>query len=789
MKAASYLVFALVLFTFTAAGYGAESSLPAASLKFEEHSLEIETMVIGGEQFDFISMPGLDLTRQVSLPCLPVKTLSFYIPRGKAVKAIRLESVETATLPGTYTVMPAQPELPLIPGMADEAALPDESVYSSSRPYPPSPVSEAACGYIAGRRIASVRVFPVQYLPAEGEVVLNTDIELVVELMDAVSEAPVPLETEAVRNLRNRAVRALVTNGADVDADFTGGTLDPSAATEYLIISHANHVDEYEALREWKTRKGVPAEILAVPDVLAAYPGRDDAEKIRNCIEDYYLNESTAWVLLTLSAPKAVIRSCRCSVGGTEEDIPCDLYFADMDGDWNDDGDAYWGEVGDDVDLYPDLYVGRSPANTGISAAVIVNKILTYEGFHTYASDYQLEMLFLAEYADAQTDGGIAKDLIDTESVPARFNPIAKLYESSANLDKSTALNALNSGQGFVNHDGHGNNSLISIGPNVLDKEDAEALTNAPRYSVLYTVACHPGNFECLFGCFGRSFIESENGGGFFVGNSRYGWYWPGNPGYGTGELYDREFFKSMFTRNFEHLGVIHADAKAQRAPNSTYNGTDRWTQFTSNLFGCPETPVWLYTPLTLFASHDASIETGTQSFEVYVTNAGSPLSGARVCLYKGSDVYEVDETTGDGLVTFVVSPADSGQMTVTVTKNGYLPYLGTTTVTGADAGVTPGGILPLSMMVLPNPAIGSVRVSYALPGTQPAAGEAASIEIYDARGRLVDSIPVEETTTSHKTITWDGRSRRGSSVPAGIYFLKISSGSETISTKFVFLR
>jgi hypothetical protein len=718
MKAASYLVFALVLFTFTAAGYGAESSLPAASLKFEEHSLEIETIVIGGEQFDLISMPGLDLTRQVSLPCLPVKTLSFYIPRGKAVKAIRLESVETATLPGTYTVMPAQPELPLIPGMPAEAALPDESVYSSSRPYPPSPVSEAACGYIAGRRIASVRVFPVQYLPAEGEVVLNTDIELVVELMDAVSEAPVPLETEAVRNLRNRAVRALVTNGADVDADFTGGTLDPSAATEYLIISHANHVDEYEALREWKTRKGVPAEILAVPDVLAAYPGRDDAEKIRNCIEDYYLNESTAWVLLTLSAPKAVIRSCRCSVGGTEEDIPCDLYFADMDGDWNDDGDAYWGEVGDDVDLYPDLYVGRSPANTGISAAVIVNKILTYEGFYTYASDYQLEMLFLAEYADAQTDGGIAKDLIDTESVPARFNPIAKLYESSANLDKSTALNALNSGQGFVNHDGHGNNSLISIGPNVLDKEDAEALTNAPRYSVLYTVACHPGNFECLFGCFGRSFIESENGGGFFVGNSRYGWYWPGSPGYGTGELYDREFFKSMFTRNFEHLGVIHA-----------------------------------------------------------------------VCLYKGSDVYEVDETTGDGLVTFVVSPADSGQMTVTVTKNGYLPYLGTTTVTGADAGITPGGILPLSMMVLPNPAIGSVRVSYALPGTQPAAGEAASIEIYDARGRLVNSIPVEETTTSHKTITWDGRSRRGASVPAGIYFLKISSGNETISTKFVFLR
>jgi hypothetical protein len=790
MKAAPSLVLGFMLFALSGTSLGAVSELPAMPLSFAEETLEFRQRPLEGEQYDLITVRGLDLSRETGLPCLPVKTVSFYIPRGTTVKSIRLESVESTRLPGSYLIVPSQPEVPLVPGAAEEYALPDETVYSSSEPYPLSPVSQVDTGYMAGRQIASVRIFPLQYVPAEREVILNENMELVVELTAARHEPPVPLETEAVRNLRNDVVRGLVSNGADVDADFTGAALDPSAATEYLIISLDNHADEFQALKEWKTRKGVPAEIVTTADVLAAYSGRDDAEKIRNCIIDYYLNQSTAWVVVTMAAPKAQIRGCYCSVGGTVDNaIPCDLYFADLDGDWNEDGDALWGEVSDNVDLYSDVYVGRVPSNTGAAVAIVVDKILTYEGFNTYPSDYQLDMLFLAEYADAQTDGGIAKNLIDTESVPARFSPITKLYESSGNLNKTSAMNALNSGQGLVNHDGHGNNSLISIGPNVLDKEDAMALTNAPRYSVLYTVACDPGNFDCLFGCFGRSFIESPNGGGFFVGNSRYGWYWPGSPGYGTGELYDREFFKSMFIRGHQHLGVIHADAKAQMVSSSRYNGTDRWTQFTSNLFGCPETPVWLDTPLTLYASHDATIDTGNQTFGVYVTNAGSPLTGARVCLYKDGDVYEVEETAGDGLVSFSISPADSGSMMVTATKNGYLPYLGSTWVSGADAGVPPGAVAPLSMRVFPNPASGSVRVTYALPGGQPAPAGKTFIDIFDARGRHVSSIPVERTTTSRNTVTWDGRSHSGARVPAGIYFLKISDGNDTISTKFVFLR
>ena len=790
MRLVPCLVLSFALLALPGTSRGATGELSAAPMTFGEESLRFEEEHIAGEQYDFITMPGLDITTEIGRPCIPVKTVSFYIPRGKAVKGIRIDSIRKSALPGAYLLMPAQPESPLTGGLDEVRALPEKAVYSSPDPYPASPVSHVRTGYMAGRTIASVQVFPLQYVPADRQVILNTNIVFTVELADAEIEPPIPRETENVRDLRNSVVKGLVSNGSDVEADFTGGALDPSAATEYLIIAIANHADEYELLRQWKTRKGVPAEIVSREDVLATYSGRDDPERIRNCILDYYLNQSTDWVVLTTSSPKAKIRGCYCAVGSIVDDfIPCDLYFADLDGDWNADGDDLWGEVSDNIDLYSDVYVGRIPANTGEPCAVVVDKILTYEGFYSYPTDYQLDMLFLAEYADPQTDGGIAKDLIDTESVPARFSPITKLYESSGNLSWWSAMSALNSGQGFVNHDGHGSSTLISIGPSSLDMDDAMALTNAPRYMVLYTVACNPGNFHCAVGCFGRSFIESPDGGGFFVGNSRYGWYWPGHPGYGTGELYDREFFKSMFTRGQEHLGVIHADAKAQRIPYSMSDNSSRWTQFTSNVFGCPETPVWLDTPMTLAAAHDATIEGGPQSFSVYVTNAGTPLTGARVCLWKADDLYEVLETAGDGLASFSIAPADTGNMMVTVTKNGYLPYAGSTWVSSADAGVDAGAIKPMSMKVSPNPAAGSVRVTYALPGADPASRREAFIEVYDARGRRIDSIPVEGTTTSCNTVTWDGRSSSGARVPAGIYFLKISDGNDTISTKFVFLR
>jgi hypothetical protein len=291
-------------------------------------------------------------------------------------------------------------------------------------------------------------------------------------------------------------------------------------------------------------------------------------------------------------------------------------------------------------------------------------------------------------------------------------------------------------------------------------------------------------------GCFGWGFLESENGGGFFVGNSRYGWYWPGNPGYGTGELFDREFFKSLFVREMTHLGIVHADAKVQRIPYSGSNNTDRWTQFTSNLFGDPETPVWINTPLNLAASHPDSILVGNHLIAVSASAGGSPLAGARVCLWMGDDVYMVDETGSGGTVQFELSLADTGEILVTVTKDGYLPYLGDIGVGGDLSAITDRGLAGTPMVTIsPNPVTGTATIDFSLPrGAGHPAGTRAAISIYDASGRLVGKVSAADDEAAGN-IVWDGRSDDLSPIPPGIYFARLAYGNQTAVTKFVVLR
>ena len=84
-------------------------------------------------------------------------------------------------------------------------------------------------------------------------------------------------------------------------------------------------------------------------------------------------------------------------------------------------------------------------------------------------------MLFVAEWLDGSTDGGIAKNGIDTAYVPSNFDPIQKLYQSQGNPSKATVIAAINSGKGYINFNGHGNTNLQSVGAGTLFNSDIQS--------------------------------------------------------------------------------------------------------------------------------------------------------------------------------------------------------------------------------------------------------------------------------------------------------------------------
>jgi hypothetical protein len=211
---------------------------------------------------------------------------------------------------------------------------------------------------------------------------------------------------------------------------------------------------------------------------------------------------------------------------------------------------------------------------------------------------------------------------------------------------------------------------------------------------------------------------------------------------------------------------------------------------FALNLFGDPETHIWVDTPIAMEVTHPEAIDTGSQTFTVTVTAEGSPLNDARVCLWKGEDIYLVAETPPTGEAPFPIAPADSGEMLVTVVKDGYMPYLGSAYVGDDLSGISTGtdGSLRLWARVAPNPVTGPAVIRYALPALAGSGIKEPVARIYDASGRLVKSLSAAALPGTN-TMTWDGRLASGAAAPPGIYFLRLSYGDQTTDTKFVILK
>jgi FlgD Ig-like domain len=59
--------------------------------------------------------------------------------------------------------------------------------------------------------------------------------------------------------------------------------------------------------------------------------------------------------------------------------------------------------------------------------------------------------------------------------------------------------------------------------------------------------------------------------------------------------------------------------------------------------------------------------------------------------------------------------------------------------------------------------------------------------EVFDVRGRLVARIT--SGTGPTQAFTWDGMDSRGRTVAAGVYFIHVEVGGESLSTKTVLVR
>lgn len=210
-----------------------------------------------------------------------------------------------------------------------------------------------------------------------------------------VSEMTIVIKPQITKNFRsNNKVRrkadkdeilSKVINPRDFSRFYSGISLNTDTSAEnveFLIVTTDELVESFKPLMGWKIQKGIRSEIITINDIYAIYEGNTQQLKIKHCLQDYYQNKGLKWVLLGGDDTLVPVQRCYAINGKIEDSrIPTDLFYACFDNafSWDANENGITGEVADNIDLYPEVYVSRLPIRNSEDVNVFISKLLLYE--------------------------------------------------------------------------------------------------------------------------------------------------------------------------------------------------------------------------------------------------------------------------------------------------------------------------------------------------------------------------------------------------------------------------
>ncbi len=496
-------------------------------------------------------------------------------------------------------------------------------------------------------------------------------------------------------------------------------------SVKYIIVTGRSLMKAFKPLAEWKTRSGVPADVVAIEDIAdnPLYRGTDTAETIRNFITDLYWKWDLDYVLLGGDVNIVPTRMIPYNPG---EEQASDLYFSALDGTWNANCDSEYGDDLDRVDHVEDVFVGRVPAETEEEVGVFMRKYFTY--IKPGLRDYQKKVLLVGAVLrnDFQWDADdhyveIREDFLKPEKFTiieleesATLRGSIEAFEVDEEVDeevdgkmqkvkrkqkKETAYifgesndragpcdmehlcKYVNEGVGIVSHIIHSNVYLMGLGHGFMDANGVKKLTNADRPFVVFSSGCQVNMFN-QESISERVLLHPQGGAVAFIGctvNS-----------YAYQNMFERDFWEALLFHNVYRIGPLLAACKARRNLKAV-SKSDPITIIIRgvNLLGDPEMAIWTDLPKDLSVSHALSAGLKPTSVEIFVADRDSmkPVRDARVCLWKEGEFHSTGVTGQDGKVSLASSPKTPGKILVTAFARNFMPYEG-----GMDVSPTEGG-------------------------------------------------------------------------------------------------
>ncbi len=688
---------------------------------FQARDFAWEALADGSQRLTVKGGRSLDVTDEAELPAVD---LLFVVPSDLAITDVRVEplAVRRDSLPGPLAT--AQPFVSSTGAVVSQRHLEPGAGY-----FPAAWGMFGGLHSWRGYRLLAVTVHPARLrAAADGQA---ASIELLEQfaihaVVSPDRQLPPPLSRErkvpGERRMLEETLRGVVANPAALATyqRADGAVLDKAGAphlptpnpslegsgVRYLIVTTAALAGEFQRLADHRTAQGLPAKVVTREWIAATQrQGIDFAETLRMYLQQAYSKWGLEFVLLggdTDVIPSRVVRSYFYgSDGKPYTDLPTDLYFSALDGNWNANGNGWLAEPaadgfpGDETDMAPDLAVGRVTVRTPLGVQQFVDKVLTYEGAtaadqYTNRILYAAEVLFPANWKPGDPIGlngaEYAHTLNEELIQPLTDMSAWRMYQTDGGLyplDETLSLAALiarlNSGAyGQVNQIGHGHYYNMSVADANFTVANADALSNAPNFFLLFTLNCASAAFD--YACLAERFVENPHGGSIMsIGSARAAFPQ-------TSFSYQYAFYQKMLQNGTVRAAQVLDLVRLQFIGNTWNQTIHRWTQLNLVLLGDPATGIWSGFPRQPQIAAPAAIAAGEQTVQVTVSVAGAPIAGADVGLQKGAETYAWGVTDALGRAWLPVIPQTAGEAVLTVAGVGLEATTRTIVVSGSAA-------------------------------------------------------------------------------------------------------
>lgn len=637
-------------------------------------------------EYQTIQFENCLLSSPAGQPLMPYQSVALLLPPGHDVASFELVFGKESELTGDFLIYPRQHAQPLSKG-GSGIFIKDESVYQKDANYPERSYGEIEIQYLNGCSIALCSFTPLRYNPFTGKVVWynSATVKIITE--------PNRDAGDALQNLNHskanlEKLNTLVQNPEALKS--YPATDNRSGAYDLLYITPAAYAEGLQLLVDFYFPRGLIGKVATTEDIYATMAGQDNPEKIRNYIILEYQNHGITHVTLGGDVEHVPYRGFYCGVQSSswyeDDNIPSDLYYAALDGNWNDDGDSLWGEIGED-DLLPEIGVGRMSFSTQAELDAMIHKTMQYQQ-NPVAGEFDNPLLVGENlYDDPQTWGSDYLELLigvrddngyETTGIPETQN-IEKLYASETSWSKTDLMNLMNLGGSFIHHVGHANSgyNMKMYNSDITNTNFSGLNGTDHNYAIIFSHGCICGAFDNS-DCIGETMVQIDNLAAAVFMNSRYGWF---NEGQSEGPAahINRELVDAFYDKEECRLGSAYTLARIStapwvNAPGQWEDGALRWNFYDCNLLGDAALSFWTGEPEVVNAGYTDTIQTGASSFQVQIMG-GSDLEGLTCHLVYGDTLSAgIAQTDASGFAEIVFDNplADTATLTLYISGKNY---------------------------------------------------------------------------------------------------------------------